>query len=141
MASEGGANGDVGGRAVEYFANHNHIPILADDVPQSGCKGEADLRIHVDLVDTVHLIFDRVLDGDDLLVGDVDAFQRRVERGRFAAAGGPGHEEDAVRQGCVVLHAGEEMRVESQAAQVVKVTGGAVEQTHHDALAIQRGQR
>ena len=98
MAGERGADGDVGGLAVADFAHHDDIGILADDVAQAAGEGEADLRIDVDLVDAVHLVLDRIFDGDDLLVGQVDAFERRIERGGLAAAGGAGDQEDAVRQ-------------------------------------------
>ena len=43
--------------------------------------------------------------------------------------------------GVIVLHAGEHVSVETQPAEIVEIAGGAIEQTHHDALAIQRGQR
>ena len=102
---------------------------------------QPDLRIHVDLVDPVHLIFDRVFDGDDLLVGLIDALQRGVERGRFAAAGRPGDQKNAVRQRRVILHARQHVLVEAQALEIVEIAGGAVEQTHHDAFAVQRRQR
>ena len=103
-------------------------------------EGQPDLRIHVDLVDAVHLIFDRVFDGDDLLVGLVDALERRIERGRFAAAGGAGDQKNAVRQGSVMLHARQHVMVEPQAFEIVEIAGGAVEQTHDDAFAVERGQ-
>ena len=61
-------------------------------------KRQPDLRIDVDLVDAVHLIFDRIFDGDDLLVRHVDALERGVERGGFAAAGRAGDQKNAVRQ-------------------------------------------
>ena len=105
-----------------------------------GGEGQPDLRIHVDLVDPVHLIFDRIFDGDDLLVGLIDALQRRIERGRFAAAGGAGDQKNAVRQRRVILHARQHVLVEAQALQIVEIAGGAVEQTHHDAFAVERGQ-
>ena len=103
-------------------------------------EGQPDLRIHVDLIDPVHLIFDRVFDGDDLLVGLIDALERRIKRGRFAAAGGPGHQENAVRQRRVIFHAREHVLVEAQALQIVKIAGRAVEQTHDDAFAVKRRQ-
>ena len=97
MAGERGANGDVGRLAVADFADHDDVRILAHDMPQAGGEGQPDLRIDVDLIDAVHLVFDGVFDGDDLFIGQIDALQRGVERGGFAAAGGAGDEKDAVR--------------------------------------------
>ena len=106
-----------------------------------GGEGQPDLRIHVDLVDPVHLIFHRIFDGDDLLVGLIDALQRGIERGRFAAAGGAGHQKNAVRQRRVMLHAREHVLVEAQPPQIVEIARRAVEQAHDDAFAVERGQR
>ena len=61
-------------------------------------KGHADLRIHLHLVDAVHLIFDRLLDGDDLAIGFVDVIETGVERARFAGTGRAGDEQNAVGQ-------------------------------------------
>ena len=141
VAGQGGTDGHIGGLAIADFTDHDHVRVLTHDVPQPGCEGQTDLRIDVDLVDPVHLIFDRVLDGDDLLVGLVDALQRRVERGALAAAGGAGDQKDTVRHGREMLHPPEHERIEAQVVQVVEVAGRAVEQAHDHAFAIQRGQR
>ena len=63
-----GADGDVRGLAIANFTDHDDVGILTDDVPHSGGERQADLRIDVDLIDPVHLIFDRIFDRDDLLV-------------------------------------------------------------------------
>ncbi len=78
MAGQRGANRNIGGLAIADFAHHDDVGGLPDDVAQTRRKRQPDLRIHVNLVDPVHLIFDRVLDGDDLLVGLVDALERGV---------------------------------------------------------------
>ena len=71
----------------------------------------------------------------------VDALQRGIERGGFAAAGGPGDQKNAVRQAGEVLHAAQHVVVEAQPAQIVEIARRAVEQAHHHAFAVQRGQR
>ena len=63
-----------------------------------GRKVQPDLGLHLDLRDAGKLIFDRVLDGDDVALDRIEMEQRRIERRRLAAAGGSGHEDDAVRQ-------------------------------------------
>ena len=46
-------------------------------MPQPARERQADLRIHLDLVDAVHLVFHRIFDRDDLLVRQVDALRAR----------------------------------------------------------------
>src|ERR1035441_1499196 len=140
VAGEGGADGDIGGFAVADFAHHDDVGILADDVAQAAGEGEADLRIDVDLVDAVHLVFDGIFDGDDFLVGQVDSLEGGIEGGGLAAAGGAGDEEDAVGEAGEVLHALQHVVVEAEAAEVVEIAGGAIEESHDDAFAIEGGQ-
>ncbi len=45
-----------------------------------------------------------------------------------------------MRQAGEVLHAGQHVVVEAQPAQVVEIARGAVEQAHHHAFAVERGQ-
>src|SRR2546427_65921 len=78
-------------------ADEDHVRVLADDVPEPGGEREPDLRLHGDLVDALELIFDRILDRDDLSVGQVDLVERPVERRRLAGARRPGDEHDTVR--------------------------------------------
>ncbi len=69
---------------------------MAQHAAQAARKGPADLRQHLDLRDPLHLVFDGVLDGDDLAGARVDIAQARVERRRLAATRRSGHKEDAV---------------------------------------------
>src|SRR5205809_4690393 len=55
--------------------------------------------VYGDLVDSGEVVFDGVLDGDDVAGGVVDLIQRRVEGGGFARSGGAGDEDDAVGSG------------------------------------------
>src|SRR5581483_3708679 len=48
--------------------------------------------------------------------------------------------ENAVRQAGEVLHARQHVIVEPEAAEVVEITCGMVEQAHDDAFAVERGQ-
>ena len=60
-------------------------------------EGEIDLRLDLDLVDALELVFDRVLDRQHLAVDGVEFEQGGVERRRLAAAGRAGDQNDAVR--------------------------------------------
>src|ERR1035441_9707332 len=85
-------------------------------------------------------VFDGIFDGDDFLIGQIDAFEGGIEGGGFAAAGGAGDEEDAVGEAGEMLHALQHVVVEAEAAEVVEIAGGAIEEAHDDALAVEGGQ-
>ncbi len=59
------------------------------------------------LGDAADLVFDRVLDGDDLVFVALDLVERGVERGGFAGAGGTGDEHHAVGLADVAAEAAE----------------------------------
>jgi len=65
-------------------------------VTQPGGKSQPDLGIHLDLVDAVHLVFDRVLDGDDLFVRQIDRIQGTVQRRGLPASRRSGHKKNPV---------------------------------------------
>ena len=59
--------GDARGLEVAHFADHDDVRVLAhDDAAQRVGEVQPDLRLGLDLVDALDLVFDRVLDGDDL---------------------------------------------------------------------------
>ena len=97
VARERGLDGDARGFQVAHFADHDDVRVLADDRTQRVREVEADLRLRLDLVDAFDLVFDRVLDRDDLDVRLVQLGQRGVQRGGLARAGGAGDQQDAVR--------------------------------------------
>ena len=85
------------------------------------------------------LVLDRVLDRDDVLVDRVDRVQRGVERGGLARARRAGDQHGAVR----LAKAGLEplARLAEQAEGVeAEHRLALVEDSHHDALAVHRGQ-
>src|SRR5262249_23882629 len=140
VAGERSLDGDLRRLGVADLAHHDDVGVLAHDRAQPAREREPDRRLHVDLVDAEELVLDRVLDGDDLLVGSVDLVERTVERGGLAAAGGAGHQDHAVRLvderselAQDVLGKAERLEVHDDAR--------AVEDAEHDALAIERRQR
>src|SRR5207245_5417374 len=92
VSGEGGLDGDVDRLQVADLADQDDVGVLADDVPQAGGEGQPDLRLHRDLIHALQLVFDGILDGEDLAVGRVDLLERRVERGGLAGAGGTGYQ-------------------------------------------------
>ena len=57
---------------------------------------EADLVVHLHLVDAGEVELDRILGGADVVGDLVELGERRVERGRLARAGGAGDQHHAV---------------------------------------------
>src|SRR5205823_9838664 len=66
MARKSGPDRNVGSLEIANLSDHDDVGILTDDVTQSRSECKTDLRIHVDLIDAIHLILDRIFDRDDL---------------------------------------------------------------------------
>ena len=71
---------------------------MTQDAPQRRRKREPDLRVNLDLVDSLELIFNRVFGGNDLRLVALDFQQRTIERGGFSRTGRAGDQHNAVRQ-------------------------------------------
>ena len=81
---------------VTNLTDHNNVRVLPQDRTQAVGKGQIDFRIHLDLADTGQLVFDRVLNRDDILFTIVQAGQRRIQAGGLTGTGRSGHQEDAM---------------------------------------------
>ena len=66
---------------VTNLTDHDHVRILTQNVTQTFCEGEVDLRLHVDLRNPRQAIFNRFLNGNDAPLDGVDAAEEAVERG------------------------------------------------------------
>lgn len=84
MSGERCLCGNRGGFKVADLSDHDDIRILPDQGSQSCLEGVSVLFIHLTLYDSRHLIFDRVLKGDDLLVRSIEGAEHAVERGRLS---------------------------------------------------------
>ena len=99
MARQSGLNRDLDRLMVADLSDHDDVRVLAHDTAQAVGEGQTDRRLHLDLIDAVQLVFDRVFDGDDLLFDTVDLVERGVERRRLTGACRAGDQHDAVRLG------------------------------------------
>jgi hypothetical protein len=97
MARERGLHRDLRRLKIAHFADHDDVGVLAQDRAQHMREGQADLRFHLDLVDAFELIFDRIFDGEELALGQIEPVETGIERRRLAAAGRTGHQQDALR--------------------------------------------
>ncbi|OPZ71630.1 MAG: hypothetical protein BWY82_01653 [Verrucomicrobia bacterium ADurb.Bin474] len=91
-----GPDCNLGGLTVTDFPNHDHVRILAEDVTESRCEIEADLGLDLGLVDTFHLIFDRILNCQNPALGRVNGANKCVKRGGLSGPGGTGDQHNPV---------------------------------------------
>src|SRR5438046_6760576 len=101
---------------------------------------EADLRLHLNLVDAGELVFDRIFDRDDVADRRVELEETGVEGRRLAAAGRPGHQHHAVRQIEYPLQRLADI-IRQPKLHKIELDGGAIEHAQHNAFAIERGDR
>ena len=138
MACQCGLHGNLRRFAVTHFTNHDDVRVLAQDGAQRIGKGQVDLRMHLDLVDAFQLVFHRVFHGDDLVLFRVNLGQGRVQGRRLTRAGRASHQQNTVRAGEQVVELGQGILGKAHGLQLQLHTG-AVQHTHHDALAVHRG--
>ena len=140
VSRQGGLDGDLGGFEVADLADQDDVGILAQEGPQRGREGQADLVLRLHLVDPDEIEFDRVLGGHDVDFRVVQLRDGGIERVRLAGAGRSGDEHDSVGTLDRVLEPPEGLRLEAEERHV-ELELALVEQAHHDLLAEQRGDR
>ena len=109
---------------------------------QAGGKGQSDLRIDLDLVDAVNLVFDRIFDRDDFFVRKIDRAAARCRASWFSrcpSARSPGKFRAA--GGSAIQIRWSESSGKSQARYVVEIGVALVQNAHDHAFAIQGRQR
>src|SRR4051812_44145468 len=138
VARERALDGDLGGLPVADLADHDDVGVGAHHGAQPAGEGQAGARVDLDLRDALDLALDRVLDGDDVLLGRVDLAQRRVERRRLARAGRARDEDGAVGLAEGLLEA---LALAVGKAELAELGNplGLVEDAHDDRLAVHAG--
>ena len=96
MTGKTRGHSDICSLKVANLANHDDIGRLPQDGAQRGREGHSDFRIHLHLVDSSHLIFNRLFDGDDFAVGFVNVIEAGVKGGRLAGTGWASHEQNPI---------------------------------------------
>ena len=96
MTRESRLHCNVGSLRVTDLTDHDDVRRLTENRAERRREVEADVTVHLHLVDAAHLVFDRVLDRDDLAVGQVDLSETGVERSRLSGTGRARHEDHAV---------------------------------------------
>src|SRR5262249_12918946 len=93
---ESGLDRNTAGLGVPDLADHDDVGVGPEHRLEAGGGGEAGLAVNADLVHTVQLVFDRVLDRDDVLGRVVQSLKRRVKGGGFTGAGRTGDQYGAI---------------------------------------------
>ena len=74
---------DLSGLTVTDLADTNDIRVLSQDGTKTGGKGKTDLFINLYLGCTLHVVLDRILQGDEVRVFGKKLIHKRIHRGRF----------------------------------------------------------
>ena len=118
VAGESRLNGDLGRLRIPDLAHHDLVRIVAQNGAQSAGEGQPLLLVHRNLGDPLELVFDRILDGDDLVFLGLDLRDRGIQGGRLAASGGTGDQHHPVGLTDVAAELLQVGRVESHHFQV-----------------------
>src|SRR5918997_2243346 len=139
MARQGSLDADLGRILVAYLAYHHDVGVGAQDVPQAGGEGQADLGVDLHLVEAWYLLLDRVLDGYDVLLRGIQLFEGGVKRRGLARTCGPRNQGSPVRP---AEHSLETLVVPLLEAQLpqIRLNADRIEQPQHDLLTEGRGQ-
>ncbi len=93
VSGECGVDTERCGLAVADLSDHDDVRVLAQEGTESHRKGESNLRLHLGLIDTRHLILDRVFDCGDVHVRCIQNIKQGIERRRLPASGRPRRED------------------------------------------------
>ena len=97
MTSEGSLHSNVRSLKIPNLSYEDDVRVLTKDGAQRPGKGQSAFGLHLDLVDPLHLVFNRVLYSRRVHPIRRDLAQAGVEGGRLARPGRPGHEHEPVR--------------------------------------------
>src|SRR5690606_35041667 len=119
--------------------DHDDVGILAQNGSQGRREIEVYARVDLCLAYAWQVVFDGVLNGENIGGGGIQTAQCRVERGAFAAAGGASDQDDAMRPMYQCIELLHDVRRHTQLGQLEEA-GFLVEQAQHRPLTVPRGQ-
>ena len=122
---------------VADLADQHDVGVGAEQRPQRDAEREPGAGVDLHLLDALEVVFDRVLDRQDVHGRLVELAQRAVEGGGLARAGRPGHEHDPPRPGKDGVEPFELRRLHPEVFEPGQVVV-ATEQADHGSLAADR---
>src|SRR4051812_19875303 len=137
VARQSGLDADFRRFEVSDLADHDDVGVLAEEAAEGGGEVEADVLVHLHLVDAGEVEFDRIFGGGDVVARLVQLGERRVERSGLAGTGGAGDEHHAVGPVDGVLERLERLGIETELGHV-ELQVALVEESHDDLLAEER---
>ena len=96
MSRVRGLPDDLGNLGIAYFADHDHVRVLAKDGPENGGEPAAGPVVDRDLIDAVNLALDRILDRDDVGPAVSQVVQCAVQDRGLSRSRRAGDEHEAV---------------------------------------------
>ena len=70
---------DGGCFGIAHFTDHDDVWVLSEHGSQPRSKGHSGTDVNTALVDSREFVFNRVFDGNDIVVAGVDLVKDRVE--------------------------------------------------------------
>ena len=133
MAGQRGLDRNPRRLKITDFAYHDDVRVLTQDRAQCVGEVEADLGLHLDLVDSRQLVFDGIFHSEQFKFRAIEIFQRCLKCCGLTAAGRPGDQHDSVRK----LHQAIQLflgsGIETELGEI-ELDAGAVQNAHHDAF-------
>ena len=138
MTRECRTDGDVRRLRIADFTDHHDIGVLAKNGAEAAGESEIAGGTDGDLRDASQLIFDGILNRQNLEFRGVNALQHGIERGGLATAGWAGGKEEAVRFFNEFGQQGRSFGVETKLL-MGQEAGGFFQKAHHEAFAVDGG--
>src|SRR6476620_9876247 len=97
VTSEGSFDGDFSSFEVADFTDQNDVGILAQERTQRGREVQADLFLHLHLVDAGKVELHRIFRGHDVRIHCVQRLERGIQRVRLTTSRWTGYQHHPVR--------------------------------------------
>ena len=132
-------NGDVGSLPISNLTNQDYVWILANHGAQCPGERKIDLGVHLHLTDAVQLIFDWILNGENVLVRRVNVAKSCIQGGGLTASRRSSHQDDSMRKMKQPFHLRQGRACETNLFHAEKFAA-FFQQPEHNSLAKSSGQ-
>src|SRR5262245_26565001 len=140
VSGKGGFDGDFGSFEVTDFSDQDDVGILTKKRAEGSSKVETDLFLHLHLVDSHEVEFNRVFCRHNICLNGIERLKCGIESVCLTATGWSGNEDHSVRLGNIALKLDQRVGLKSQLCHVEHEVL-LVQETENDFFAKQGGQR